>query len=194
LDLAIATALISAGAGLAGVAVGGWLTALNQAKQRRQQRIREQLDEFYAPMLGLRLWILAKSEVRLKVSGAMDSEWRKLMAAREGNVAALQRLSDERFPDFKVIIEENNRQLVDEIMPTYHEMVELFRDKMALAEPSTIEHFGALIEFVELWDRWLDRTVPPEVVTALEHGEDKLLPFYEDVAAQFAKLRDELKE
>ena len=71
-------------------------------------------------------------------------------------------------------------------------MVNLFRDRMGLAEPSTLEHFGALVEFVEIWDRWLDETIPPEVVGNLEHGEEKLYPLYEDVADQFKRLQKEI--
>ncbi len=61
-----------------------------------------------------------------------------------------------------------------------------------LAEPSTLEHFGALVEFVEIWDRWLDETIPAEVAGALEHGEDKLYPLYDDLSRQFRRLQKEL--
>ena len=100
--------------------------------------------------------------------------------------------SGDRFPDFEKIIHEDNRQLVDELMPCYRDMVNLFRDKMGLAEPSTLEHFGALVEFVEIWDRWLDETIPAEVPGALEHGEEKLYPLYDDLSRQFRRLQKEL--
>lgn len=194
MDVTIATALISAGAGLGGVAVGGWVTARGQKKQRQHERVREQLNEFYAPMLGIRSWILAKGQRRVRVSGASDAAWRRLVASRRGNVESLQRLSEERMPDFKKIIEEDNRELAEEIMPRYHEMVDMFRERMGLAESSTVEHFGALVEFVDLWDRWLDRTIPSEVVVELEHGEDKLAALYEDLADNFRRLKAELKD
>lgn len=193
MDLAIVTALISATAGLLGVAVGGWITALNLKKQRQHDRIREQLNDFYAPLLAIRSWILAKGQRRVRVSGAADAAWRKLVAKRRDNVEALQEVSAERMPDFRAIIEEDNRELAEEIMPRYHEMVDLFRDRMALAEPSTVEHFGALVAFVDLWDRWLDRSIPPEVVTELGHSEEKLAPFYTDLAENFERLKAELK-
>lgn len=194
MNLAIATALISAAAGVGGVAVGGWVSALNQRKQRQHERVREQLDGFYAPMLGIRSWILAKGQRRVRVSAAADAAWRELAASRRGDVEALQKLSEERTPDFEKIIAENNRELVEEIMPRYHEMVDLFRERMALAESSTVEHFGALVEFVGLWDRWLEHAIPPEVVTELGHSEEKLTPFYEDLAYNFERLKAELKE
>jgi hypothetical protein len=144
-------------------------------------------------MLGIRSWILAKGQRRVKVTGASDSAWRKLVARRQGNVDRLYQLSEERMPDFAKIIEEDNREMVEEIMPRYHEMVALFRDRMALAESSTVEHFGALVEFVDLWDRWLQRTIPPEVIEELEHSEAMLYPLYEDLADNFARLKAELK-
>jgi hypothetical protein len=192
-ELAILTALITAAAGLGGVGVGGWIAAHGQKKQRQHERAREQLNEFYAPMLGIRSWILAKGQRRVRVSGAADAAWRRLVDTRRAHVDALRELSDERMPDFARIIEDNNRELVEDILPRYHEMVDLFRERMALAEPSTVEHFGALVEFVDLWDRWLDRTIPPEVVTELDHSEEKLAPFYADLAEQVGRLKDELK-
>ncbi len=192
--MAIVTALISATAGLVGVVVGGWVTTLGQKKQRQHDRFREQFNGFYAPMLGIRSWILAKGQRRVRVSGASDAAWRRLVASRRGSVEALQTLSEDRMPDFKKIIEEDNRELAEEIIPRYHEMVDMFRERMALAESSTVEQFGALVEFVDLWDRWLDCTIPGEVIVELEHGEDKLAPLYEDLVHHFDRLKAELKE
>ena len=192
-DIAIVTALISATSGLVGVATGGWLAGRHYRIERRNQRMSEQLSGFYAPMLGIRAWILAKSELRVKIQGAAGDEWQRLVAGAKGEVGALIKISEERSPDFKKIIEENNRQLVEELLPKYHDMVKVFSENLALAEPSTIEHFGALVEFVELWDRWLEGTVPAEVTVALEHGEENLHPLYADLSHHFARLQSELQ-
>jgi hypothetical protein len=53
MNLAVATALISAAAGLGGVAVEGWIAALGQKKQRQHDRAKTQLNEFHAPLLGM---------------------------------------------------------------------------------------------------------------------------------------------
>lgn len=58
-------ALISAGAGLAGVIVGAVCTGFNQWRGRVNDRYREQLENFYSPILGLREEIRAKSESEL---------------------------------------------------------------------------------------------------------------------------------
>jgi hypothetical protein len=65
---------------------------------------------------------------------------------------------------------------------------------MGLAEPSTIEHYGNLVEFVEIWNRALQKTLPRKVVDHLDHHERKLYLFYADLEAQAQRLRDELKK
>ena len=70
---------ITAIAGIGGVAIGGWIAVQGQRKERRQQRIRQQLDEFYGPMLlGMRATILAKSELRKHIADLASEEWPKL--------------------------------------------------------------------------------------------------------------------
>jgi hypothetical protein len=74
-------------------------------------------------------------------------------------------------------------------------MMALFSENMQFAEDSTRKHFGTLVEFTELWNRALqDPPMPPEVMLSLKHKEEDLYPFYEDLDAQFRKLRKELEQ
>lgn len=179
--------------GLAGVLIGGWITSKTQQKERRAKRIKEQLDQFYGPLLGMRAQILAKSEVRLKVSGATSEAWRKLIgrfddAQFDQRFEYIERTQAERFPDFQKVIDENNRQLIEDILPMYRKMVKHFADNMSLSESSTRQHFGALVEFVEIWDRWLNKTIPGEAIPLLGHSEDNLKPFYQDLGDHMNSL------
>jgi len=167
----------------------------SEKRERRQQRSSLQLADFYGPMLGLRFGVLAKSELRLKVSNTADTAWRELIEdARNAGTEHVKQVSKERFPLFEKIIENNNRQFAEEIMPAYHKMLELFTSKMHLAEVSTLIHFTVLQEFVEIWDRWLDESLPPEVVMRLGQTEKKLYPFYDDVALNFTMIQQLLHE
>lgn len=169
--------IIAPASGLLGVAVGGYFTAQNQKRERQQQRIKDELAEFYSPMLGLRAQVLAKSE--------------RAQSRHRG----MQNLRAERFPLFEKIIYYNNQQqLAEEIIPAYRKMVDLFISRMHLADCSALQHFPALLEFVEIWNRWLDKSLPPEVLEQLNHSEQKLYPFYEDLASNFARLQQELQE
>ena len=193
------TEIVVALSGIAGVLIGGWITSRNQQKERRDRRILEQLDQFYGPLLGMRAQILAKSEVRLKVSGATDEAWRNLIgrldkAQSDQKIEYIKQIEKERFPDFEKVIDENNRQFVEEIHPMYRKMVKHFADNMSLAESATRRYFGALVEFVEIWDRWLDKTIPKEAIKLLGHSEDKLKPFYQDLADHMESLSSKLKK
>jgi hypothetical protein len=191
----IVAAVIGAGAALLGVFAGGFFTARNQKRERQQRRINDQLSEFYSPMLALRAFVLTKSELRLKISGVAEIAWQDLVTSRHPiDVERLMKTTEERFPVFEKIIIDDNRQFAEEIMPAYHKMVELFRSKMHIAELSTIEHFASLLEFVEIWDRWLDKSIPHEVGAKLNHSEQKLYPFYMNVAANFIRMQDTLRE
>src|SRR2546426_6785184 len=112
-ESSIASVLIAAISGLGGAALGAWLTARSQKAERRNARIRQQVDEFYAPLLAMRVQIFTKSTVRTKIAGAADTAWRQLAEGTQKE--KLQALLTERFPDWEKIIEENNRQLVEEL-------------------------------------------------------------------------------
>jgi hypothetical protein len=106
----------------------------------------------------------------------------------------VDKLLRERSPAFDKIIDYNNRQLAEEIIPAYHKMVALFTSKVHLTEPSTIQYFPALLDFVETWDRWRDHSLPVEVLGNLNHSEEALYPFYADLANNFARLQQALGE
>ena len=59
-------------------------------------------------------------------------------------------------------------------------MVDLFRKKYWLSEPETREYFTVLVEFVELWDRYLSGTHSAKVLEMSDGKDDQLLPFYEE--------------
>jgi hypothetical protein len=189
--------VIAAASGLIGVVVGGCVTAHNQKRERQQRRIGEQLGEFYGPMLALREQVLAKSELRLKITGEAESVWRTMTErAYEGEdpIDCVEKLMKERFPDWEKLTQDENRRFTEEIIPAYGKMVELFTLKMHLAELSTIQHFPALLDFVEIFNRWLDQSLPAEVLGQLNHSEEKLYPFYGDLAHNFARMQQALRE
>jgi len=80
------------------------------------------------------------------------------------------------------------------LLPAYKELLALLISKMHLAEASTYEHLPALIRFIEVWDRWLNKTLPVEVLNELGHTEKSLYPLYEDVERQFVKLQESLNQ
>ena len=188
----IASPLIAACAGLAGVALGGAITIWSQTKERRQARIREKLDKFYSPLLGIRKQILAKSEVRKKVHHCGEVEWPALFVGIT-SPEEKARITKERWPAFEAMMQYSEGQLKKELVPLYNQMVLYFTTNMQFAEDATREHFGALVEFTELWNRNLQSPMPPEVVLCLKHDEKTLYPFYDDLEAQFRMLRKKLE-
>jgi hypothetical protein len=143
----------------------------------------EQLAGFYGPMLALRAQTLSQSELHQRISRKAGVAWQEMTKrAYEGNdesgrIDRMERLTQQRWPSFERLAEYGNRQLVEEIIPSYRKMAEFFASKMHLAEPSTISYFPALLEFVEVWTRWLDGSLPVEVLGQLGHSESTLFPF-----------------
>jgi len=192
---AIVAPLISAASGLIGVAIGGWIASHNQKQERRQRFIRDQLTEFYAPLLGMRKRLRAGGEIRLKVRTAAGAEWQRLVEeARAHSLDRLRELEEQRSPAFEKIIEDDNRKLEAEYIPLYRQMLDLATSKMHFAESSTRQHFGALVEFVELWERCLRGALPGEVVARIGPDEENLSAFYADLEANFTQLQDALKK
>lgn len=191
----VASVIIPATAGLAGVAIGAWLTSRREQKQRKLAFLEKQLSMFYSPMLGLRNEIKAHGAFRVRVQNEADAAWRQLCAETEKlDVEARRRLLSERGPEFTRIIEYDNTKLHEELLPAYRKMVELFREYYWLAEPETRAYYDSLLEFVEVWNRWIAKALPSEVLERLGHGEDNLAAFYEHIEQMHSAIRQKLKD
>ncbi|MDE2341956.1 MAG: hypothetical protein KGL63_00960 [Betaproteobacteria bacterium] len=191
----IASIAVPAISGLSGVAIGAWLTSRREKKQRQLVFLEKQLSSFYSPMLGLRNEVKTLSAFRVRVQVEADAAWRQLCADTEGfDVVERQRISAERGPEFKRIIEHDNDKLYEALLPAYRKMVELFRKSYWLAEQETRAYYGDLVEFVEVWNRWIDKALPVEVLRRLEHSEERLAPFYLHVERMHDAIRQKLKK
>lgn len=183
---------VSALWGLIGVVVGAvltaWLTSRRDQAQRRLEFIGKQLSELYSPMLGLQSEIAAHSSLRVKLQDAANAAWQDLCAAVAPGPEA-QQLTTTRFPQFKALIEYDNDKLRGTLIPAYRKMLEVFRDKLWLCEPETHSHYPQVVEFVDVWERYLSDSLPAEVMKRLDHTEAKLKPFYDDLRTQHDRLR-----
>jgi hypothetical protein len=194
LGIALGQLIVPAAAGLLGVLVGGWMTGHNQKKERQHNRIREQLRDFYTPLLSIRYEIRSKSELRVKLHAMAHKAWRERTEHVQDDPVALRRVENARTPQFDKLFDYSDDQLRNDLIPKYREMLEHFKRYMWLAEPSTLKHFAALVEYVEIWNRFFAQTLPHEVLEEVDHREDKLTPFYEDLEKQENTLREELKK
>jgi hypothetical protein len=189
--LSIAVPALSA---LAGILVGARLSARREAVQRRHAFIERQLKELYSPLLGMREEIRALGDVRVKVSKTGDSVWREMCDRYQTSPDALARFSEDHKESFAAEIEYNNKQFREVLLPAYQHMVATFRNNLWLAEPETRSYFSKLVEFVELWVRWLANTIPPEVMHTIDLRESKLHPFYDHLASTHDRLQATLKK
>jgi hypothetical protein len=190
MPLTLTVAIIGAVAALLGTIIGAGVSHQIQKQARAHQFRREQLDRFYGPLVAMRTRIRILSELRVRVGQVSDAAWRENVSGV--TAAAVERFRKESGPEFHRIIDDENAQLNDILLPTYNRMVRLFVARYWLAEPSTREHLPALIEFVELWRRWQAKALPPDVLERLDHREDKLNPLYEDLVEHLDRLRAEL--
>jgi hypothetical protein len=183
---------ISAGAGLAGVLIGSWLTTRREREERRLRFTQQQLEEFYAPFCALREEIRAKGEVRVRVSKASAAEWAALFEGIES--PELKQEIEARHKDqFEQIVPYNNKQLADEHIPGYRRMLDLFREKLWLVERSTRIHYPTLVEFVEVWNRRVAGSLPASVAERMGRGEENLESLYEDTERHRDQLQRILK-
>jgi hypothetical protein len=169
---------------LLGALVGAWVVyhfgVRQLVAQRRLGFVERQLTEFYAPLAGLRKQIRAKSELRLKISNAANGAWRDICSSYGG-----QPVHDHeaRFAPFKKIIDYENDQLKNELVPMYRQMLAHFTEHYHLADAETPNYYEGFLEFVELWNRWLVDSIPGEVIQRLGHTEEKIKRFYDHLEA-----------
>jgi hypothetical protein len=184
--------IIPAAAALLGVFVGGMITSHNQRKEREHRWFREQLG-FYGRLLGMRMEILAKSEVRVRIRNLSQKAY-----TQELNQAGIdpeaKRLVSEKWEKYQKGLEYDNQQLTEELVPLYREILVLWNKNMALIESSTQKHYAAFVEYVEVWNRGLKDALVRDVIWEIEHDEKKLYPLYEDIERQVKRLREKLDE
>jgi len=186
--------IVPAAAGLIGVVVGAWLTSRRERTQRQLAYLEQQLSSFYSPMLGLRNEVRAHGALRLRIQNEADAAWHQLCAESEGlDSLEHQRLTGERGPEFTRIIEYDNNKLHEDLLPAYRKIQSLFRENYWLAEPETCSFYAEVVEFVEVWNRWVEKSLPVEVLKRLQHTERNLTPFYEDIEKQHDVIRNKIK-
>jgi hypothetical protein len=100
--------------------------------------------------------------------------------------------TDAHLPAIVTNIQDKGQVLRDVLMPRYRSMIDAFRDKIWLAEPETCEYFGQLVEFVDVWDKFLDDKLPRSVVPAINRTEVNLKPFYKHLEEVHNRLRCEI--
>jgi hypothetical protein len=163
---------------------------LRQSAEARRNAFREkQLSEFYAPLAGLRQQVRAKSDLRLKISGAAESAWQEEVSRYHGQI---MHDHEERIAPFKKIIAYNNDQLEKELLPAYRQMLAIFTDRYHLAEPATRAYYSSFLEFVEIWNRFMAESLPTDVLERLKHSEDAVKPFYEHLENKVTEFQTEL--
>ena len=101
---------------------------------------------------------------------------------------------DEKFKPYAKIIEYDNEQLRNELLPLYRKMLSRFGENYWLAEPETRKWYSELCEFVELWERWMASSIPAKVIEKLDHSEEGLRPFYRELEDRIDILRSKLSK
>ena len=182
---------------LAGLLAGAWLSSRRESVQRRYAFIERQLRDFYSPLLSLRREISAKSEFGRLLSEEANAQWQALCVQARKTATpeeSLKKLEVDRFPEFERMIQFDNQQLEKDLLPAYREMIRVFRANLWLAEPETREYYPTLLNFVSVWDRWLERSLPREVIAGIGHKEQTLHPFYDHLAKTFDHLRHQTQK
>lgn len=153
--------------------------------------IQKQMSEFYSPIAGYRKRIRAKGEVREKITRLAGESWQEVCEPySESGQPMLNH--DELFEPYRKIIEYDNQQLRDELLPLYRKILDIFTDKYWLADEETRTYYQSFLEFVEIWERYLVDSLPTGVIHKVKHTEDSVLPFYEHVEHKLSFLQQEL--
>jgi hypothetical protein len=189
----LVSVLAPAASGLLGVWLGSVWTSKRERARRAHEFVARQLSEFYSPLLALRSEMAALNDLEWRIAASENKEWQELCAHYK-TVEGLQRLMDARGDDFVKYIDYNNRRLREHVLPAYRQMIALFRERRWLAQASTVEHLPALLEFVDIWDRSLSKTITRETLAALNHTEKSLDGLWEDLEKTHEELRLKLAE
>jgi hypothetical protein len=176
--------------GLGGTLLSQVMTGHREKAARAVAFRKQQLEQFYGPQLAMHKEIRARSELRVKLQKAIDTgHIEDMLKAGPGKTEAA---SDPHIGVIAKNIQDENATFRDVLMPCYREMVNVFREKMWLAEPETRDFFPKLVEFVDVWDKILADKLPGSIAPAIGHTEENLKPFYRHLEKVHDRLRSEV--
>jgi hypothetical protein len=165
-------ALLGLIGGLGGVALGAWLVQRRERQQRELAFVERQLKEFYSPMLGLRTEIETRTHLRGRIQTTAGAVWRDLTDGRPGQ--PIRQMDATKEATFQRLIEDDSTTFKEQLLPAYQQMAALFRESLWLADADTRSYYPELMEYLDVWERYLRQAIPGEVVSALGHTEDTL--------------------
>lgn len=185
---------VPATAGLAGAFLGAWLSRWNEQRKQRLEFCSQQLRELYSPLLAIRTHIRTLSELRLRIDQTHQAttKWRE--PADIDELLRQQGRHPAQMVEAKQLVEFNTEQFRTVLLPQYERMLSVFQDKYWLADATTRQHYQALLQYVELWKRFLAKTIPDDVITTFDVRESQLQPFYENLEEQFDRLQRILQQ
>jgi hypothetical protein len=176
--------------GVCGTLISQFMTGRREKAVRATAFRKQQLGEFYGPLLAMHKEIRARSELRVKLQQALDSQHVEGML--DAGPGKTEEASDPHIPAILTNIRDENETFRYVLMPRYRDMIDVFREKMWLAEPKTREFFNGLIEFVDVWDKILADKLPGSIAPAIGHTEKNLKPFYRHLEEVHDSLRSEI--
>lgn len=145
-------------------------------------------------MLGIRNEIQTHSIFSIRLQNEANAAWQTLCEqATELGIEQLNQLSRQRSEEFSRIITYDNKRLKKDVLPLYRKMLTVFRDNYWLADPETRQYYTLLVEFVEIWNRWMENSLPREVLLRLNHREEKLQPLYQNLQRKHDEIFQKIK-
>ena len=171
-------------------ATAAFVFALRKASaDRRAEFRRQQLTEFYSPIAGYAKRVRALLAMSKRVWEAKEKGWRDVLEPYHGRYT--DKL-DEHSERFAKIVEYENAQVDDELLPAYRAILEVFTSKYSFALPSTREYYEGYYAFVNHWERVKREALPTEVRQHLPHEAELLHAFFEHVENTLQKLQNGL--
>ncbi|MBN1514996.1 hypothetical protein JXA32_00350 [Candidatus Sumerlaeota bacterium] len=183
--------------GLIGAITGIATTLISHVLQERKEfqfrkhdsklRFMErQLNDLYAPMLGLCKQIRSLSESRFIFDQSGEKWWNEFAVP-----TIHSRTPDARQKDTEAIekaIDYDNKQLKETLLPKYRKMAQIFSEYYALAEAEMKKHYNNFIFYVDVWDRALSEDYPQQYLYKIKHKEEILFPLYDHLEEHVARI------
>ncbi|MCH7974245.1 MAG: hypothetical protein IH949_10220 [Bacteroidetes bacterium] len=153
--------------------------------EKHLQVVEKQITEFYSPILGYIYRIEAANELEQELSEKANEAWEEIAKSNLN-----KNEQDEEFKLFQKLIENNNRIFNEELLPLYNKMHKIFTDNYWLAEESTKDYYKDLSRYVDVWERYQNKSIPRQVLIKLKGDESLLISFKTDIKNNLEKLKN----
>jgi hypothetical protein len=167
-----------------GIVIGFILSRIHQSGEKKHEFHYRQINDLYSPLICCIIKIENIMSVQKELADYANEGWKNIH-----DKAPKPFFDHEKyFQPFKKLIEYDNRQQINEVIPLYREILDIFTNNYFLASNKSQVYYRDYLKFIEIWNRNLTEPFPDEVYEVIVENWPRIDLFFAHIKKEIAIL------